>query len=82
MAAGVYRAVPVILFREFAVGGPVIHTGTIPEAVRRTGLNSRVVVITGAGDFGRLDRVRDLKPAAMLKKPVDFGEILEKLKVP
>ena len=49
------------------------------EAVRRSGMNSRVLVITGVGDAEHLDRVKSLKPEAMLKKPVDFGQILEKL---
>jgi hypothetical protein len=49
------------------------------EAVREKGLPSRVVVITGVGDADHLARVHLLKPSAMLKKPVDFSQILEKL---
>jgi DNA-binding response OmpR family regulator len=49
------------------------------EAVRQSRLASRVVVITGVGDPDHLARVRGLKPEALLRKPVDFTEILEKL---
>lgn len=49
------------------------------EAVRESGLRSRVVVITGVGDQDHLARVHLLNPSAMLKKPVDFSQILEKL---
>jgi len=49
------------------------------EAVRERGLKSRVVVITGVGNADHLDRVHLLKPDALLKKPVDFFQILEKL---
>lgn len=49
------------------------------EAVRRSGMSSRVLVITGVGDGDHLDRVRLLKPEALLRKPVDFVQILEKL---
>ena len=49
------------------------------EAVRQSALDARVLVITGVGDADRLDRVRRLEPEAMLRKPVDFTQILEKL---
>ena len=49
------------------------------EAVREKGMRSRVVVITGVGDTDHLARVHLLKPSAMLKKPVDFSQILEEL---
>ena len=47
--------------------------------MRERGLKSRVVVITGVGNADHLDRVHLLKPDALLKKPVDFFQILEKL---
>jgi DNA-binding response OmpR family regulator len=49
------------------------------EAVREKGLKSRVVVITGVGDSDYLARVHLLRPDALLRKPVDFFQILEKL---
>jgi len=49
------------------------------EAVRKSRLASRVVVLTGVGDADHLDRVRGLNPEALLNKPVDFKQILEKL---
>ena len=49
------------------------------ETVREKGLKSRVVVITGVGDTDHLDRVHLLRPDALLRKPVDFLQILEKL---
>jgi DNA-binding response OmpR family regulator len=49
------------------------------EAVRQARLACRVVVITGVGDPDHLARVRGLNPEALLNKPVDFTQILEKL---
>ena len=49
------------------------------EAVRAKGLKTRVVVITGVGDPDYLARVHLLKPEALLRKPVDFSQILEEL---
>jgi DNA-binding response OmpR family regulator len=49
------------------------------EAVRQAGMHSHVIVITGVSDPEYLDRVSGFKPAALLKKPVDFRQILEKL---
>jgi DNA-binding response OmpR family regulator len=49
------------------------------ESVREKGLRSRVVVLTGVGDSDQIARVHLLKPDALLKKPVEFCQILEKL---
>jgi len=49
------------------------------EAVRHKRLKSRVVVVTGVGDTDHLARVHLLMPDALLKKPVEFFQILEKL---
>ena len=51
----------------------------ILQAVRERQLSTRVAVLTGVGDLARLDRVRALRPDAMLQKPVDFFQILEHL---
>jgi DNA-binding NtrC family response regulator len=53
--------------------------GRILEAVRAAGMDTRVVVVTGVGDTDRLAQVNRLGPAALLKKPVDFSQILENL---
>ena len=66
----------VILLDLMLPDGDGMH---VLEAVRERGLKSRVVVITGVGDADHLDRVHLLKPDALLKKPVDFFQILEKL---
>ena len=52
---------------------------TVLEGVRQRGLRSRVAVLTGVGDPDHLDRVNLLRPAALLKKPVDFSQILREL---
>ena len=49
------------------------------EAIREQGLRSRVVVITGVGDTDHLARVHLLRPDALLRKPADFFQILEKM---
>ncbi len=49
------------------------------EAIRERQLSSHVTVLTGVGDPDRLDRARNLKPDAMLRKPVDFFQILQHL---
>ena len=49
------------------------------EAVRARGLKCRVIVLTGVGDPDHLARVHLLRPEALLAKPVDFVQILEKL---
>ena len=49
------------------------------EAIRQKRLKSRVVVVTGVGDADHLARVHLLMPDALLRKPVDFFQILEKL---
>src|SRR5437867_3548509 len=66
----------VILLDLMLPDGDGMH---VLEAVRERGLKSRVVVITGVGDADHLDRVHLLKPDALLKKPVDFFQILAKL---
>ena len=50
------------------------------EAIRDRRLDCRVLIITGVGDAERLERVRALGPDALLKKPLEFMQILEKLK--
>jgi two-component system OmpR family response regulator len=51
----------------------------ILEHVRQAGLESRVLVITGVGDPEQIARVVHLRPEAVLRKPVEFSQILEKL---
>ena len=45
--------------------------------VREGGLRTRVVVTTATGDEARLERVRRLGPAALLRKPIDVGEVCQ-----
>ena len=52
---------------------------TVLEAIRDRHLQTHVTVLTGVGDPDRLDRARQLKPDAMLQKPVDFLQILQQL---
>ncbi|WP_422923261.1 response regulator [Singulisphaera sp. PoT] len=46
--------------------------------VRSSRLPSRVVVMTGMADRERLDRLRELKPDSILRKPINFSNILRK----
>lgn len=48
--------------------------------VREAGLATRVIVVTGVGEEGRLDRLRDLAPEAVLIKPIDLGEVLRRFR--
>jgi DNA-binding response OmpR family regulator len=48
---------------------------SILRRVREAGLQTRVAVTTGEGDEARLEAVRRLRPDALLRKPVDFGEV-------
>jgi DNA-binding response OmpR family regulator len=43
--------------------------------VRDRGLRTRVVVTTATGDEARLERVRRLGPAALLRKPIEVEEV-------
>jgi DNA-binding response OmpR family regulator len=43
--------------------------------VRDAGLQTRVVVTTATGDEARLEQVRQLGAAAVLRKPVDVEEV-------
>ncbi len=45
------------------------------ELIVQRGLSSRVVVTTGSSDAARLARIQELKPAAILLKPVDFRSL-------
>lgn len=47
------------------------------EHVRRRDLPARVIVVTGTEDRALLARTRSLKPEAVLRKPVNFMQILE-----
>jgi DNA-binding response OmpR family regulator len=46
------------------------------ERIRAARLDVRVTVTTASSDPDRLRRVRDLKPEALLKKPIDLAELL------
>ncbi len=48
---------------------------TVLRHVRDAGLRTRVVVTTATGDEGRLERVRQLEPVAILRKPIDVEEV-------
>lgn len=43
--------------------------------VRKRGLPTRVIVITGVGDRQELSEVARLHPDAILEKPIDFDEL-------
>lgn len=48
----------------------------ILERINAEHLPSRVVVCTGEDDETRLNRVRRLRPAAILQKPVSLAELI------
>jgi DNA-binding response OmpR family regulator len=50
------------------------------EELRRVGLSSKVAVITGTTDADQLRRIKSLAPDLMFKKPLDFFQLLEKIK--
>jgi DNA-binding response OmpR family regulator len=47
--------------------------------VRRRGLACRVVVLTGAAAGPEIDRVRPFEPDHLLTKPVEFGELFDRM---
>src|SRR4051794_26255021 len=47
------------------------------RAIREAGLRSRVVVSTAAVDEDRLERLKDLRPDAIVHKPVNVDDLLE-----
>jgi DNA-binding response OmpR family regulator len=50
------------------------------EEVRRASSPSKVAVITGTTDPDQLRRVKRLAPDMFLQKPLDFFQLLEKIK--
>src|SRR5436309_2052593 len=48
--------------------------------VRRRGMPSRVVIVSGTSDRGAWVKAAALRPDAMLTKPVDFMRVLELMK--
>jgi DNA-binding response OmpR family regulator len=49
---------------------------SVLRRVREGGLEIRVVVCSACGSEERLDSVRALGPDALLRKPVDFADVL------
>jgi ActR/RegA family two-component response regulator len=48
---------------------------TILHKVREDNLKTRVTVMTGVDDAARLGRVRQLRPDALLRKPIDVADV-------
>jgi two-component system response regulator RegA len=47
----------------------------ILRKVREDNLRTRVTVMTGVDDVARLRRVRQLRPEALLRKPIDVADV-------
>lgn len=55
---------------------------TVLRRVREAHPRTRVAVATATGDEARLEVVRRLGPDALLRKPLDFGEVCRACEVP
>ncbi len=54
------------------------HGEAVLERIRTAQLSTRVVVTTGCSDPERLRKVNGLMPDALLRKPLDFRQVLER----
>jgi DNA-binding response OmpR family regulator len=71
---------PVYVFLDLML--PDGDGACVLEEVRRAGLKCRVAIITGTTDPEHLRRVKRLSPDMILHKPVDFFQLLDKIKRP
>jgi DNA-binding response OmpR family regulator len=71
---------PVYVFLDLML--PDGDGAALLEDVRRSGLKTCVAIITGTSDPEHLRRVKRLAPDMILHKPVDFFQLLEKIKRP
>ncbi|HEX2971534.1 MAG TPA: response regulator [Tepidisphaeraceae bacterium] len=54
----------------------------ILKKVRRLGLQTPIVVTTGSNDRARLTYVQSLAPEALLHKPINLADLINKLEQP
>ena len=50
------------------------------RAIRSSGADARVVIVTGMHDPARLRQVEDLKPDCILRKPIDLATLITHLR--
>ena len=50
------------------------------QRIRAANLPTRVLVMSGSDDRERFERVKKLRPEALLRKPLNFLDVLQRLK--
>jgi CheY-like chemotaxis protein len=84
-AATIHEALPMLDQRPAAIildlMLPDCNGIRILEQIRQQGLDIPVVVVTGMNDAVHLDAVMQLRPEALLRKPVDLAMLLRALNI-